>query len=177
MRKLFTKNNVSDIRLDVKFLAGIKISLSYNPFYTPTRISLIRIDSVESNKNTIYFWCDTKSIGMNIMDCANLGKRIKSAREQCGYTQEQLAEIVGLSPMHISVIERGVKPPKLDTFLRIANALKVSADQLLQDELNNIGKTVTTEISMLVQDLPKHEQQLIAHCIQSYIDGCNQFRK
>lgn len=111
------------------------------------------------------------------MNCANIGKRIKAAREKRGYTQEQLAEIVGLSPMHISVIERGVKPPKLDTFVRIANALGVSANELLQDDLENTGGTVSTEISKLVQELPKQEQQLIAHCIKAYIEGSQQYHK
>lgn len=38
-----------------------------------------------------------------------IGRRIKAAREKKGMTQEQLAEWVELSPMHVSVIERGVK--------------------------------------------------------------------
>lgn len=50
------------------------------------------------------------------MDCIPLGKRIKAAREQAGLTQEDLADRLGMSTTHISVIERGVKPPKLDTF-------------------------------------------------------------
>ncbi len=108
------------------------------------------------------------------MNANNVGKRIKAAREHRGITQEQLSELIGLSPMHISVIERGVKPPKLETFIKIANALDVSADQLLQDEVSNTGATVTTEISKMVQDLPKQNQQVIAHCIEAYIAGCNQ---
>ena len=59
------------------------------------------------------------------MDQAAIGSRIKAARERAHLTQEQLAEIVDISPTHMSVIERGVKTPKLDTFVRIANALGV----------------------------------------------------
>lgn len=51
------------------------------------------------------------------MDLKAIGVRIKEAREAKGFTQEQLAEIVGLSPTHMSVIERGVKAPKLETFI------------------------------------------------------------
>ncbi len=60
------------------------------------------------------------------MDLKAVGKRIKAAREQKGLTQEALAELVNLSPMHVSVIERGFKPTKMDTFCNIANALDVS---------------------------------------------------
>ena len=67
------------------------------------------------------------------MDQIAIGTRIKAARERVHLTQEQLAEIVDISPTHMSVIERCVKTPKLDTFVRIANALGVSTDALLQD--------------------------------------------
>ena len=67
------------------------------------------------------------------MDLSAIGSRIKVARERKHLTQEDLAAIVDLSPTHISVIERGVKPPKLATLVAIANTLDVSADTLLQD--------------------------------------------
>lgn len=50
------------------------------------------------------------------MDLKAIGRRIKIAREQKDLTQEALAELVDLTPMHISVIERGFKPTKLETF-------------------------------------------------------------
>ena len=50
-----------------------------------------------------------------LVDLSAIGSRIKIARERKHFTQEDLAAIVNLSPTHISVIERGVKPPKLAT--------------------------------------------------------------
>lgn len=35
-----------------------------------------------------------------------IGERIKAARELCGYTQEQLAEAIEVSPQYISDLER-----------------------------------------------------------------------
>ena len=64
---------------------------------------------------------------MNSMNQKAIGRRIKEAREKKQLTQEQLAELVDLSPMHVSVIERGVKLPKLETLINIANVLNVSA--------------------------------------------------
>ena len=51
-----------------------------------------------------------------------LSERIAALRKERGLTQEQLAEIIGVTPTHMSVIERGVKAPKLETFVKIANA-------------------------------------------------------
>ena len=56
------------------------------------------------------------------MDLCAIGARIKSARERAGMTQEDLAGALEMSPTHISVIERGVKSPKLETLVNIANA-------------------------------------------------------
>jgi len=62
-----------------------------------------------------------------MMDLKAVGQRIKAAREAKNLTQEELAALVNLSTTHVSVIERGLKVTKLDTFVAIANALDVSA--------------------------------------------------
>ena len=54
------------------------------------------------------------------MDQVALGKRIKAARERAGMTQEDLAAAVEYSVDHMSVVERGVKAPKLDKLVTIA---------------------------------------------------------
>ena len=72
------------------------------------------------------------------MDLKAVGQRIKAAREAKNLTQEELAGLVNLSPTHVSVIERGLKVTKLDTFIAIANALDVSADTLLIDVVMQI---------------------------------------
>ena len=66
-----------------------------------------------------------------------LGEQIKRCREKRGFTQEQLAEKIGVSIETISSIERGIKMPRLQNFVAIANQLGVSADELLQDELSD----------------------------------------
>lgn len=48
------------------------------------------------------------------MDQIALGKRIKAAREKACMTQEELAAAVDYSVDHMSVVERGVKAPKLE---------------------------------------------------------------
>ena len=40
------------------------------------------------------------------MDWSVVGKRIQAAREKAGYTQEELAAELDMSPTHISVLER-----------------------------------------------------------------------
>lgn len=54
------------------------------------------------------------------MDTKAVGQRIKAARERRGLTQEELAALVNISPTHVSVIERGAKTVRMDTFVAIA---------------------------------------------------------
>lgn len=102
------------------------------------------------------------------MDAKKIGRRIKAAREAKKLTQEQLAELVNLSPMHMSVLERGHKPPKLETLVTIANALDVSADNLLQDVVNRSGETTPSEIAELIATLPRAEQVRILCGLKAY---------
>ena len=108
------------------------------------------------------------------MNMKAIGRRIKAAREAKGLTQEALAELVGLSPTHISVIERGFKPTKLDTFCNIANVLDVSADTLLQDVINRSADAAPSSFENLLTDLPAKERRKIYHCVKAYIDAYNE---
>ncbi len=101
------------------------------------------------------------------MDMIAIGSRIKEAREQAHLTQEELAEIVDISPTHMSVIERGVKTPKLDTFVKIANALHLSADALLQDVVTPVTDSIIAELSVRIGRLPQKEQDRILNAIRA----------
>ena len=70
------------------------------------------------------------------MDTIAFGNRVRAARELLGITQEDLASRVGMSPSHMSIVERGVKVPRMDTVVKLANELDVSADYLLQDSIS-----------------------------------------
>ena len=101
------------------------------------------------------------------MDLSAIGSRIKVARERKHLTQEDLAAIVDLSPTHISVIERGVKPPKLATLVAIANALDVSADTLLQDVVERSEEGVFNKLAADIMKLPVKERNKIINAIRA----------
>ena len=101
------------------------------------------------------------------MDQVAIGARIKAARERVHLTQEQLAEIIDISPTHMSVIERGVKTPKLDTFVRIANALGVSTDALLQDVVVPVNASIMAELSARIGRMSQKDQERILNAIRA----------
>lgn len=61
----------------------------------------------------------------------HIGTHLKRAREAAGYSQDKLAELVGLTQGTISKIERGDGNPSLPSAIRLANVLSISLTDLL----------------------------------------------
>lgn len=69
------------------------------------------------------------------LDYKAIGKRIKIQRIQREMTQEKLAELTGLSNPHISNVETGSTQVSLKSLIAIANALEITPDVLLCDNI------------------------------------------
>ena len=104
------------------------------------------------------------------MNLKPMGKRIKMARENKGMTQEQLAEKLDLSVQHISVIERGVKAPRLETFIKLANELGVNADYFLEDLLSVSSKITSNELYDAMDGISEEEKQRIMQVVKVLVD-------
>lgn len=61
-----------------------------------------------------------------------IGARIRALRKHAGFTQEQLAELVGLDAGHLSRLEVGRHFPSLESLERIAHALNVPLVEFFQ---------------------------------------------
>ena len=59
-----------------------------------------------------------------------IGGNIQVAREQAGYTQDTLSEMLGMTPNHLSAIERGASGISLEALQRLCRLLGVSADRI-----------------------------------------------
>ena len=84
---------------------------------------------------------------------AQLGKNVRELRKQCGCRQEELAEQLGIEQKQISRIERGEARPNLTLCLKLANALQVSVDALLDG---------VVEQEMVLTMLNESSEQLLA---------------
>lgn len=62
-----------------------------------------------------------------------VGQRIRNARMNRKWRQEDLAELIGKTPAYVGMLERGERSASLDTFVEIATVLDVTADELLRD--------------------------------------------
>ena len=104
------------------------------------------------------------------MDGKAVGRRIKEAREKRHLTQEELAARIDISPTHVSVIERGTKIPRLDTFVAIANALEVSGDALLLAVVDHAAESQASDLSAALEGLPGEEKRRILKVVRTLME-------
>jgi transcriptional regulator with XRE-family HTH domain len=98
-----------------------------------------------------------------------IGKRITFYREAKKWSQEVFAEKLGLSLTYVGMLERGEKLPKLETFIKIANTLEVSADLLLADVLTTGYSIKSSEITKKLELLPADEREKIYDVVETMI--------
>jgi transcriptional regulator with XRE-family HTH domain len=55
----------------------------------------------------------------------DFGKRLRSIRLERKFTQEEFAELVGISVDFLSLIERGINSPSFEVLEQISKALKL----------------------------------------------------
>lgn len=71
-----------------------------------------------------------------VLDCALIGKRVRSARKEKKVTQEELSEHCGCTPTHICNLENGKIGVSLDLLFRISIYLGKSMDYFVMGNEN-----------------------------------------
>ena len=95
------------------------------------------------------------------LNLISTGEIIKKVRKKRNLSQEQLAEKVDVTGTYISLIEGGYKCMSLELFVSIANALNISADELLVDSLVNTVRVSNHEFSTLLDDCSEYEKRIL----------------
>lgn len=68
---------------------------------------------------------------MSIDIAARFGDNLARCRKQADLSQEELAVRASVHRTEISYLERGLRLPRVDTLVKLAASLEVSADELL----------------------------------------------
>lgn len=85
------------------------------------------------------------------MEWTAIGQRIRRQREFLGYTREQFAERLDVTPKFCSDIELGVKGMSVPTLCRISDILKLSTDYIL---FGVEAPSDTSSITLMLQQCP-----------------------
>lgn len=86
-----------------------------------------------------------------------IGKRLRSIRKRRGFTQEQVAELAGISPQHFSGIETGSAKVSLPALVRLCNALEATPNDVLMDSIKEATPQLLTEVAEVFSDCSPDE--------------------
>jgi transcriptional regulator with XRE-family HTH domain len=104
---------------------------------------------------------------------AGIGRRLKELRQSRGVTQVELAEQLGIKQSVLSECEQGQVRLHGALVVRLARALKVSADQLLgleplsdkRPRSGRLGRRLES-----IERLPRPKQRVVLEMVDAFIE-------
>ncbi len=105
------------------------------------------------------------------------GKKLSKLRKEHNYTQEQLADILGVSRQSISKWESDIAYPETDKLIKLGKLFSCSMDYLLNDDITekeSTRQTQTDEIANKIRSLfREHKSEKMIFGIPLYHIGRN----
>lgn len=111
----------------------------------------------------------------------SIGSRIKERREELGYTQPQLAQLVGVSKGTIGNYESNISSPNENILFKLFDVLKCDANFLYQDDidLEHLDKFSSSERQIIkkYRTLDEHGQRIINLTLNEEYERCKYIEK
>lgn len=107
---------------------------------------------------------------MLLYDKRVIGNKLLAFRKKAGLTQEEVAEISGLSNRTYADIERGAVNMRIETVLRICTALKITPNEILTQDAPVSQETIDEIIKKLGQ-CSEHERKTALTILTVYLDS------
>ena len=102
----------------------------------------------------------------------SLGQRIARLRKERGTTQQELAERIGTIQVLVSDYERDRIRAAAEMVVRIAEALEISADELLGMKKARLGPRASRRVLRRVErveELPPQQQATLLRTIDTFL--------
>jgi transcriptional regulator with XRE-family HTH domain len=101
-------------------------------------------------------------------------ERLKELRTKKGISQNELARDIGVHVTNISRYERGENRPTSDVLAKLAGALDVTADYLMDGSLNDKAQSTISDKELLSQfqrleKLPNEKKAVVKELIEAFL--------
>lgn len=101
-------------------------------------------------------------------------QRLRELRKQKGLSQTQLGQLADLHYTHIGRFERGASRPSGDTLKRLADALGVTSDYLLDGAHDAAAKARFADRELLkqfqeVEQLPDEDKNVVKKLLDAFL--------
>jgi len=97
-----------------------------------------------------------------------LAALLRKAREDSGYTRDQIAERSGYGTRHIAAIENGEKNPSAKCLCRLIRAIGVSADTIVYPE-NRKYETDSDHLLRLINTCNERDRKAIKAMVEALL--------
>lgn len=94
------------------------------------------------------------------MDKKEIGQQLKIFRKRLGYTQAELAELVGIHEKHLSRIESGINFPTFENFIKIMNALNIEFKDFKSHQKDESKNSIKKEIISIINFANKNDLKI-----------------
>jgi transcriptional regulator with XRE-family HTH domain len=100
--------------------------------------------------------------------------RLRELRRQRNLSQTELGQLVGIHYTHVGRYERGVSRPSAATLMRLADALGVSGDYLIEGAADDQANARLQDAELLrafrdVEQLPTEDKAVIKSLLDAFL--------
>lgn len=100
------------------------------------------------------------------MEKGILGNTIRNKRIELGYSQEQLAELIGITPTHLKHLESEHRKPSIEVLVKLMEHLNFSFDAIVYPSVDRLKEK---ELFLLLSACSDKELNIIKDLILSLI--------
>lgn len=108
---------------------------------------------------------------MLITDLHSIGNNLYKIRKMKGFTQAEVAEKSEISDRTYADIERGSVTMRIDSLLKICNALKITPNDILMS--SETIKIKEEDIVNKIKDCTEKEKETILKILNIYVNSLN----
>ena len=111
----------------------------------------------------------------------SIGDKLKQLRQECGWSQAQLANQLKVHQKQISGYERNLHVPKTGVIIKMARLFNISLDYLVLDENDSLPAVKIGDRNLLqrveeIDRLSEHDKNTIKEILDAFILK-NQFQR
>lgn len=101
-----------------------------------------------------------------------IGEILKKLRKSNGYTQEKMAEEIGVSTRYISEIEKDRSKPTYEILIKICNLYNVTLDQIFSKQLK-VKENKTLEYGLAGYERLKENDKMTIEYLINFFNKTN----
>lgn len=105
---------------------------------------------------------------MSNLNSKEFGKNIRTRRKALGMTQAKLAELLDVSPNHISSIETGKSEASIKIIILLCDILKVTPDYLFLGNMHS--NDISTDLVDIIKCCSEEDQKILYKIAKIYAE-------